>query len=89
MSDLLTSINRCMCMLLQVRAIDGGSPPRYSDHSLTINILDINDNAPVIESLKGYNVSISEVGMHYHILIFMLSTHDLQVSIVLYVSKVM
>ncbi|KAI4812229.1 hypothetical protein KUCAC02_023634, partial [Chaenocephalus aceratus] len=46
--------------LLKVRAIDGGSPPRYSDHSLTINILDINDNAPVIESLKGYNVSISE-----------------------------
>nr|XP_040035256.1 cadherin-23 isoform X2 [Gasterosteus aculeatus aculeatus] len=46
--------------LLKVRAIDNGSPPRYTDHSLTINILDINDNAPVIESQRGYNVSISE-----------------------------
>lgn len=55
-----------MCMLLQVRAIDNGSPPRYTDHSLTINILDINDNAPVIESQRGYNVSISEVGTRSH-----------------------
>ncbi|XP_037320872.2 cadherin-23 [Pungitius pungitius] len=46
--------------LLKVRAIDNGSPPRYTDHSLTINILDVNDNAPVIESQRGYNVSISE-----------------------------
>ncbi|XP_031734609.1 cadherin-23 isoform X2 [Anarrhichthys ocellatus] len=46
--------------LLKVRAIDNGSPPRHADHSLTINILDINDNAPVIESQRGYNVSISE-----------------------------
>uniref|UniRef100_A0A7N6BHQ7 Cadherin-23 n=1 Tax=Anabas testudineus TaxID=64144 RepID=A0A7N6BHQ7_ANATE len=46
--------------LLKVRAIDNGSPPRYTDHSLTINILDVNDNAPVIQSPKGYNVSISE-----------------------------
>uniref|UniRef100_A0A8C4F1B8 Cadherin-23 n=1 Tax=Dicentrarchus labrax TaxID=13489 RepID=A0A8C4F1B8_DICLA len=46
--------------LLKVRAIDNGSPPRHTDHSLTINILDINDNAPVIESQRGYNVSISE-----------------------------
>lgn len=53
-----------MCMLLQVRAIDNGSPPRHSDHSLTVNILDVNDNAPVIESQRGYNVSISEVGGH-------------------------
>lgn len=51
-------------MLLQVRAIDNGSPPRHTDHSLTINILDVNDNAPVIESQRGYNVSISEVGSH-------------------------
>lgn len=51
-----------MFMLYQVRAIDNGSPPRHRDHSLTINILDINDNAPVIESQRGYNVSISEVG---------------------------
>ncbi|XP_049455634.1 cadherin-23 isoform X4 [Epinephelus fuscoguttatus] len=46
--------------LLKVRAIDNGSPPRHSDLSLTINILDVNDNAPVIESQRGYNVSISE-----------------------------
>ncbi|XP_038594037.1 cadherin-23-like [Micropterus salmoides] len=46
--------------LLKVRATDNGSPPRYTDHSLTINILDVNDNAPVIESQRGYNVSISE-----------------------------
>ncbi|TKS85340.1 Cadherin-23 Otocadherin [Collichthys lucidus] len=46
--------------LLKVRAIDNGSPPRHSDHSLTVNILDVNDNAPVIESQRGYNVSISE-----------------------------
>lgn len=51
-----------MCMLSQVRAVDNGSPPRHTDHSLTINILDVNDNAPVIESQRGYNVSISEVG---------------------------
>lgn len=42
--------------------MDNGSPPRYTDHSLTINILDVNDNPPVIESQRGYNVSISEVG---------------------------
>lgn len=48
--------------MAQVRATDNGSPPRHTDHSLTINILDVNDNAPVIESQKGYNVSISEVG---------------------------
>uniref|UniRef100_A0A8D3DQ62 Cadherin-23 n=1 Tax=Scophthalmus maximus TaxID=52904 RepID=A0A8D3DQ62_SCOMX len=46
--------------LLKVRASDNGSPPRHTDHALTINILDINDNAPVIESQRGYNVSISE-----------------------------
>ncbi|XP_068183037.1 cadherin-23 [Antennarius striatus] len=46
--------------LLKVRAIDNGSPPRHTDHSLTINILDVNDNPPVIESPRGYNVSISE-----------------------------
>lgn len=55
-------VHKCMCMLLQVRAIDNGSPPKHTDHSLTINILDVNDNAPVIESQRGYNVSISEVG---------------------------
>uniref|UniRef100_UPI003AAE43FE cadherin-23 isoform X1 n=1 Tax=Centroberyx gerrardi TaxID=166262 RepID=UPI003AAE43FE len=46
--------------LLRVRATDSGSPPRYADHSLTINILDVNDNVPVVESQRGYNVSVSE-----------------------------
>ncbi|XP_070398263.1 cadherin-23 isoform X1 [Nothobranchius furzeri] len=46
--------------LLKVRATDNGSPPRYTDQSLTINILDVNDNAPVIQNPRGYNVSISE-----------------------------
>ncbi|CAL8258339.1 unnamed protein product [Lota lota] len=46
--------------LLKVRATDNGSPPRYTDHSLTVNILDVNDNAPVVESRRGYNVSVSE-----------------------------
>uniref|UniRef100_A0A3B3CED5 Cadherin-23 n=1 Tax=Oryzias melastigma TaxID=30732 RepID=A0A3B3CED5_ORYME len=46
--------------LLRVRATDNGSPPRFTDHSLTINILDVNDNAPVVESPRGYNVSVSE-----------------------------
>lgn len=47
-----------------MRAADNGSPPKHTDHSLTINILDVNDNSPVIESQKGYNVSISEVRAH-------------------------
>ncbi|XP_057704908.1 cadherin-23 isoform X1 [Corythoichthys intestinalis] len=46
--------------LLKVRAFDNGSPARHTDHSLTINILDVNDNAPIVESPRGYNVSISE-----------------------------
>ncbi|XP_047207253.1 cadherin-23-like [Girardinichthys multiradiatus] len=43
-----------------VRATDNGSPTRHTDHSLTVNILDVNDNAPVLESQRGYNVSINE-----------------------------
>uniref|UniRef100_A0AAR2J7Y9 Cadherin-23 n=1 Tax=Pygocentrus nattereri TaxID=42514 RepID=A0AAR2J7Y9_PYGNA len=46
--------------LLKVRATDNGSPPRFTDHSLTINIVDVNDNTPVVQSPRGYNVSISE-----------------------------
>lgn len=78
-----------MHMLLQVRATDNGSPPRHTDHSLTINILDVNDNAPVIESQRGYNVSISEVGTHSYntwCKMLILSTCDLHVSVCLYVS---
>ncbi|KAK6328963.1 hypothetical protein J4Q44_G00009410 [Coregonus suidteri] len=44
----------------RVRAMDSGVPPRYRDVSLTVNILDVNDNTPVIESQGGYNVTISE-----------------------------
>ncbi|XP_019902910.3 cadherin-23 isoform X4 [Esox lucius] len=46
--------------LLKLRATDNGVPPRYSDFALTVNILDVNDNAPVIQRPGGYNVSISE-----------------------------
>ncbi|XP_046692113.1 cadherin-23 isoform X2 [Silurus meridionalis] len=46
--------------LLKVRALDSGSPPRSTDHSLTVNIVDVNDNAPVVQSPRGYNVSVSE-----------------------------
>uniref|UniRef100_A0A4W5Q4X2 Cadherin-23 n=1 Tax=Hucho hucho TaxID=62062 RepID=A0A4W5Q4X2_9TELE len=46
--------------LLKVRAMDSGVPPRYRDLPLIINILDVNDNTPVIESQWGYNVSVSE-----------------------------
>uniref|UniRef100_A0A3Q2QWK0 Cadherin-23 n=1 Tax=Fundulus heteroclitus TaxID=8078 RepID=A0A3Q2QWK0_FUNHE len=46
--------------LLKVRATDNGTPTRYSDLSLTVSILDVNDNAPVIESQRGYNVSVNE-----------------------------
>uniref|UniRef100_A0AAY4DS48 Cadherin-23 n=1 Tax=Denticeps clupeoides TaxID=299321 RepID=A0AAY4DS48_9TELE len=46
--------------ILRVRAVDNGSPSRYSDLSLTINILDVNDNTPVIQSPRGINISISE-----------------------------
>ncbi|XP_037533900.1 cadherin-23 [Nematolebias whitei] len=46
--------------LLKVRATDNGSPPRYTDHALTVNILDVNDNPPVIESPRGYNASVNE-----------------------------
>ena len=41
--------------------MDSGVPPRYRDLPLIINILDVNDNTPVIERQVGYNVSISEV----------------------------
>ncbi|MGH0120865.1 UNVERIFIED_CONTAM: hypothetical protein FKN15_024346 [Acipenser sinensis] len=46
--------------LLTVRATDNGSPPRRTDSGLTINVLDVNDNPPVIQNPGGYNVSINE-----------------------------
>ncbi|XP_075331797.1 cadherin-23 isoform X2 [Odontesthes bonariensis] len=64
--------------LLKVRATDNGSPARHTDHSLTINILDINDNAPVIESQRGYNVSVNEnVGGGTSVLRVMASDRDM------------
>uniref|UniRef100_A0A8C3DM31 Cadherin-23 n=1 Tax=Corvus moneduloides TaxID=1196302 RepID=A0A8C3DM31_CORMO len=39
---------------------DGGVPPRRKEHILQVNILDVNDNPPVIDSPFGYNVSVSE-----------------------------
>ncbi|XP_041116855.1 cadherin-23-like isoform X4 [Polyodon spathula] len=46
--------------LLTVRATDNGSPPRRTDSGLTINVLDVNDNPPVIQNPGRYNVSINE-----------------------------
>uniref|UniRef100_A0A8C0IBR3 Cadherin related 23 n=1 Tax=Bubo bubo TaxID=30461 RepID=A0A8C0IBR3_BUBBB len=45
---------------LRIQASDGGVPPRRKEHTLRVNILDVNDNPPVIESPFGYNVSVSE-----------------------------
>ncbi|NXN93926.1 CAD23 protein, partial [Rhinopomastus cyanomelas] len=45
---------------LRVQASDGGVPPRRKEHTLRVNILDVNDNPPIIESPFGYNVSVSE-----------------------------
>lgn len=45
----------------QIQASDGGVPPRRKEHILRVNILDVNDNPPVIDSPFGYNVSVSEV----------------------------
>ncbi|XP_014796025.1 PREDICTED: cadherin-23 isoform X2 [Calidris pugnax] len=45
---------------LRIQALDGGVPPRRKEHTLRVNILDVNDNPPVIDSPFGYNVSVSE-----------------------------
>ncbi|PKU27119.1 hypothetical protein llap_22577 [Limosa lapponica baueri] len=46
---------------LRIQASDGGVPPRRKEHTLRVNILDVNDNPPIIDSPFGYNVSVSEV----------------------------
>ncbi|XP_019363367.1 PREDICTED: cadherin-23 isoform X2 [Gavialis gangeticus] len=45
---------------LRIQASDNGVPPQKNDHILRVNILDVNDNPPVIENLFGYNVSVNE-----------------------------
>ncbi|XP_030344443.1 cadherin-23 isoform X2 [Strigops habroptila] len=45
---------------LRIQASDGGVPPRRKEHTLRVNILDVNDNPPIIDSPFGYNVSVSE-----------------------------
>ncbi|NWU98686.1 CAD23 protein, partial [Upupa epops] len=45
---------------LKIQASDGGVPPRRKEHTLQVNILDVNDNPPIIDSPFGYNVSVSE-----------------------------
>ncbi|KAM4636899.1 cadherin-23 [Discoglossus pictus] len=46
--------------ILKIQASDSGSPPRRSEHTLTVNVLDVNDNPPIIDRPFGYNVSIYE-----------------------------
>ncbi|KAM3835604.1 cadherin-23 [Vipera latastei] len=45
---------------LQIQAADRGVPARRKEHTLRVNILDVNDNSPVIINQRGYNVSINE-----------------------------
>ncbi|XP_026528519.1 cadherin-23, partial [Notechis scutatus] len=45
---------------LQIQAADRGVPARRKEHTLRVNILDVNDNSPVIINQHGYNVSINE-----------------------------
>ncbi|XP_075697796.1 cadherin-23 isoform X1 [Rhinoderma darwinii] len=45
---------------LKIQASDKGSPPRRTDYTLTVNVMDVNDNPPVIDSPFGYNVSVFE-----------------------------
>ncbi|NXP73375.1 PCDGA protein, partial [Ramphastos sulfuratus] len=42
-----------------VRAADGGSPPRWSSAVLTLQVMDVNDNAPVF-SEKSYSARLPE-----------------------------
>ncbi|XP_068114331.1 cadherin-23 isoform X3 [Hyperolius riggenbachi] len=46
--------------LLKIQASDKGSPSRRTDYTLTVNVLDVNDNPPVIDRPYGYNVSLYE-----------------------------
>uniref|UniRef100_A0A8C7LMU9 Cadherin-23 n=1 Tax=Oncorhynchus mykiss TaxID=8022 RepID=A0A8C7LMU9_ONCMY len=71
--------------LLKVRAMDSGVPPHYSDLSLIVNILDVNDNTPIIESQGGYNVSISEnVGGGTSVLRVVATDHDIGTNAMLF-----
>uniref|UniRef100_A0A8D0BYG7 Cadherin-23 n=1 Tax=Salvator merianae TaxID=96440 RepID=A0A8D0BYG7_SALMN len=45
---------------LKIQAADKGVPPRRKEHTLRVNILDVNDNPPVIANPHGYNVSVNE-----------------------------
>ncbi|XP_061691625.1 protocadherin alpha-6-like [Syngnathoides biaculeatus] len=44
---------------LVLTALDGGKPPKTGDINIVINLLDVNDNAPVFSS-DGYSVAIDE-----------------------------
>ncbi|CAH2321279.1 cadherin-23 isoform X2 [Pelobates cultripes] len=46
--------------ILKIQASDSGSPPRRTDYTLTVNVLDVNDNPPIIGYPYGYNVSVLE-----------------------------
>ncbi|XP_075073149.1 cadherin-23 [Mixophyes fleayi] len=59
---LVKSLDRELLELhsLKIQASDKGSPPQRTDYTLTVNVLDVNDNPPVIDSRFGYNVSVFE-----------------------------
>ncbi|XP_073452804.1 cadherin-23 [Aquarana catesbeiana] len=46
--------------VLRIQATDKGSPSRRTDYTLTVNVVDVNDNPPIIGSQYGYNVSVYE-----------------------------
>uniref|UniRef100_A0ACB8F8N9 Cadherin-23 n=1 Tax=Sphaerodactylus townsendi TaxID=933632 RepID=A0ACB8F8N9_9SAUR len=45
---------------LKIQAADRGIPSRRKEHIVKVNILDVNDNPPVITNPYGYNVSVNE-----------------------------
>ncbi|KAG6937290.1 cadherin related 23 [Chelydra serpentina] len=45
---------------LRIQASDSGVPPRRKEHTLRVNVLDVNDNPPIIGNPFGYNVSVNE-----------------------------
>ncbi|XP_033948132.2 protocadherin alpha-3-like [Pseudochaenichthys georgianus] len=47
------------CHSLVLTALDGGKPPKSGTMNIVVNVLDVNDNAPVF-SREGYSVMLNE-----------------------------